>query len=437
MQPISSFDRKSICPKCFKKIDSRFVTKNNSIFLEKICPKHGKFKVKVSSDAAYFNELLKINMPKPRLRSPELVVMPITHACNLHCPICYVDTHAQVDKIPLTQIMQYIDELEKKKVQRINIFGGEPTVRPDLSKIISYVSSRGILPVLFTNGLKLTDISYLKELKKAGLARVFLQFDGFKKSAYKKLRGKEIVEHKMQALQNLRRLCIPTVLEVTVGAGINEDQIYPIIKYAVKHRFIKAASFRSYSYLGSKLDQKHSIDAQKMIHILEKDSANDKKVIKMSDVLEFQKFFLKFSAAGGQPNCIYMNFFAVDRKLNPITNYFDFRSYNKYYEKKNQNNEPPYKNSIKSLLSLTRLFKFSAIPFYLKIAASLPKLLERTQLEDINDEILPITFETQCDSYSYDIDIAKHCRGHDMINGKIMLTGEANIEREQKNCRSN
>jgi uncharacterized radical SAM superfamily Fe-S cluster-containing enzyme len=407
----SEYNRKSICPKCFKEINSKFIEENKKIFLRKRCPEHGWFKVKISSDADYFNELLNIEMPVPKRVAPELVVLPVTHACNLHCPICYVNTHAKVDKIPLEKIKNQIDELSRQRVQRINIFGGEPTVRPDLNKIIFYIKEKKILPVLFTNGIKLTDMRYLKELKDCGLQRVFIQFDGFKSSAYNKLRGKDILDYKMMALENLNKLRIATVLEVTISSGVNEDQIWPIIKYAAKNRFIKAVSFRSYSYLGSKPDKVHSIDAQKMIQIMEKDSGH----IKCKDVLEFQKFFLRFCAAGGQPNCIYMNFFAVDRELNPLNRYFNFES----YKAKN------------GLLGLARLFRLSAFLFYIKIATSIPKLLGGIHLEDLSDEILPITFETQCDSYSYDIDIAKHCRGHDMIEGMIMLTGEANIYREK------
>ncbi len=398
----------SICPECFKELEAEIISENNKVFLTRKCSKHGIFKAKISSDVKYFSSLLEImkTMPEPVPQNPELVVMPVTSGCNLNCPICYVDTHKIQKQLSLDTIKERIDNI---KAQRINIFGGEPTVRRDLPEIISYIRKKRMIPVLFTNGLKLADAEYTLNLKKAGLKRVFLQFDGFKRTAYEKLRGRDILNEKIEALVNLGKLKIQTVLEVTIASNINDDQIYETIKFATSKKFIKAVSFRSYSYLGTKLNKKHSIDAQKMIHLLEEQS---KGKIRVKDILDFNKFFFRYTANKGQPNCIYMNFFAVDRKFNPINKYFRF----------SKNLDP------------ISMFRLSGIPLYFKLAKNLFRIMNKKSLmlEDIDDSLLALTFETQCDSHSYDLNIAKYCRGHDMtLDGKIMLTGEANIFREK------
>ncbi len=45
---------RSICPQCKQVIDAHIVLRGGQVFMQKKCPKHGRFEVLVSSDADYY-----------------------------------------------------------------------------------------------------------------------------------------------------------------------------------------------------------------------------------------------------------------------------------------------------------------------------------------------------------------------------------------------
>jgi 7,8-dihydro-6-hydroxymethylpterin dimethyltransferase len=60
---------------------------------------------------------------------------------------------------------------------------------------------------------------------------LYLQFDGFKRTTYEKLRGKNILEQKLQAIKNLQKYKIPITLVSTIEAGTNDDEIGEIVNF--------------------------------------------------------------------------------------------------------------------------------------------------------------------------------------------------------------
>jgi MoaA/NifB/PqqE/SkfB family radical SAM enzyme len=71
----------------------------------------------------------------------------------------------------LSEIKRILLSYKKKPIV---LFGGEPTVRDDLKLIIKTIKDSGNFPQLFTNGLKLSEENYLKELIKSELTYICL-----------------------------------------------------------------------------------------------------------------------------------------------------------------------------------------------------------------------------------------------------------------------
>ena len=76
----------------------------------------------------------------------------------------------------------------------LQLSGGEPTVRDDLSDVIALGKAKGFPYLqLNTNGLRLAaQGDYAAQLKDAGLDCVFLQFDAVEDAAYTALRGRPL-----------------------------------------------------------------------------------------------------------------------------------------------------------------------------------------------------------------------------------------------------
>jgi pyruvate-formate lyase-activating enzyme len=136
------------------------------------------------------------------------------------------------------------EKLSFYRGKEVILCGGEPTTREDLPELIKVIKKSGNIPVIQTNGLRLADREYLRDLKKAGIMHVHFSFDGFKEEIYEKVRGGRHEYHlKLAALENLVKENIRVSLTSVILKGINEDQIPEIINYTTKIRHIIEIAF--------------------------------------------------------------------------------------------------------------------------------------------------------------------------------------------------
>ncbi len=99
----------------------------------------------------------------------------VTDICDLHCPGCY--RHQIEGHRGISTIKSDIDDLIRlTNCDCIAIAGGEPLGYPDLIEVVSYVASKKVKPMVFTNGLLLTP-GLADDLKKAGLSKIHFHID--------------------------------------------------------------------------------------------------------------------------------------------------------------------------------------------------------------------------------------------------------------------
>jgi MoaA/NifB/PqqE/SkfB family radical SAM enzyme len=223
----------------------------------------------------------------------------ITQRCNSFCKLCFMNSSPIVSKkfdLSLNEIRSIIKKIGKRK--RIVLMGGEPTVREDLPEIIKLIKKSGNYPILYTNGLKLNDIKYVRLLKGAGLKQVIITFDGFDPKVTETLRGSK-GEHllKIMALRNLEAERILTFISMTVAKGVNEDEIKRVIDYAIKsvkrrgvirHVMIYGATItKDGRYLLPKETEMSDIELLRLV-------AKSNKNIKISYLIEFKKLLINF-----------------------------------------------------------------------------------------------------------------------------------------------
>jgi len=268
----------------------------------------------------------------------------ITQKCNSFCKLCFMNSSPIVSKkfdLSLNEIRSILKKIGKKK--RVVLIGGEPTVRDDLPEIIKLIRKSGNYPILYTNGLKLSDIKYVKLLKKAGLKQVIITFDGFNPKVTETLRGSK-GEHllKIMALRNLEAERILTFISMTVAKGVNENEIKRVIDYAIKsvkrhgvirHVMIYGATItKGGRYL---LPKETEINAYELLKLV----ARSNKDIKTTYLCEFKKLlinFYNFSKKIGYPIPIasegFIGFYKVGslRELIPTR---ELKKINKIWEK--------------------------------------------------------------------------------------------------------
>jgi len=91
-----------------------------------------------------------------------------TSMCNLACDGCYRENQKDGHK-PFEQVKHELDIFQQKRNSDcISIAGGDPLLHPKIIEIVRDIKSRGLKPIINTNGHAL-DKNFLIELKSAGV----------------------------------------------------------------------------------------------------------------------------------------------------------------------------------------------------------------------------------------------------------------------------
>lgn len=104
------------------------------------------------------------------------VHLDITYLCNLKCIHCYhpFEEYEKLSEISFDSIVTFIDDLYNLGTMSITLSGGEVLLREDFWKIIEYISEKGMIITIFTNGtlLKKTDFEKINmyNIQKIGVS---------------------------------------------------------------------------------------------------------------------------------------------------------------------------------------------------------------------------------------------------------------------------
>lgn len=178
----------------------------------------------------------------------ECVMVDVTHRCNMTCANCYLPNRVipDMDARWLSSILARLP-----KGTFIRLTGGEATLRKDLPDIIREVRTHGHHPVLLTNGLKLADRAYVRELKRAGLQVTYLSFSGgFDDDLYEAIDEMRCAERKRMAFENLRAEHMFTSLGVILIRGLNEGELRNIWRAVQRSRNVRELHLRSVGAMG-------------------------------------------------------------------------------------------------------------------------------------------------------------------------------------------
>jgi len=245
---------RSFCENCRAIVPVRHVERDNKVYLAKDCPNCGAVETLVSTDAARYYEKRRLCEFEGEARktcslkcmdcdhgfTPKLVLLDATNRCNMNCPICVANLGAM--GFDFNPPIEYFDKIFKAMSKydpkpRIQFFGGEPTVRNDLVDIIKLAKSYRLPARVVTNGIRLANEEYCKELLATGTHLLFA-FDGRHPDIYKKMRGNpRALELKLKALDNVRkhRKSKITVL-CTLGIGVNDAYIGDLLQFFHERR---------------------------------------------------------------------------------------------------------------------------------------------------------------------------------------------------------
>ncbi len=272
-----SYHTQSLCPRCLKLVEARHVAHGNTVYMEKNCPDHGRFKAKVWEGLDLYQTWRRPKIPIEKRFSMTSVqqgcpfdcglcpdhrqhtctaVLDITAQCNLVCPFCFADAgreNAGPDPA-LGDIQKLMEQvMAVSPACNLQLSGGEPSLRDDLPDIVAAAVSLGFAFVqLNTNGIVAgLNPEFALSMARAGLSSVFLQFDGVTDPVYERLRGRPLLKIKQAAIRHFGENGIGVVLVPTLVPGVNDHDIGRILEFALDHApAVRGVHFQPVSFFG-------------------------------------------------------------------------------------------------------------------------------------------------------------------------------------------
>ena len=286
----------SLCPKCVKEvrteilsgerdvsylvdgkpgeISAMIVERDGKLLMVKECDKHGRFEDVMSIDPVFTSRIEKLYpgrdflAPLTTLRNHgtssvkygrgSVLTVDLTNRCNMMCDPCFMDANqvGYVHELEWHEVQQILDDslaIKPRRQMSVQFSGGEPTLSPHFLRAIKYARDVGYFCVqCATNGIKFAqDREFCKQAKEAGLRLAYLQFDGVTNEANSHRKVGNLFDVKQRAIENLHAAGIDVVLVVTVVNGVNNEQVGPIIDFAIANADkITVVSFQPVSFTG-------------------------------------------------------------------------------------------------------------------------------------------------------------------------------------------
>ncbi|HKQ87558.1 MAG TPA: radical SAM protein [Candidatus Acidoferrales bacterium] len=287
----------SLCPECVKEarqaiidgkkdwtdlvhekvgeIKAQIIERDGEVWMVKDCPIHGRCEDMMAVDAKFL-EWIESNFPGrdiPAHNDEKLhnhgsstvrhgrgavLTVDLTNRCNMMCDPCFMDANqvGYVHELSWEEIQEILDNATKIKPRRqmsVQFSGGEPTMSPYFIDAVRYARKVGYNSVqAATNGIEFAKSKeFCKKVFEAGMRYAYLQFDGIGNDANSHRQVGNLFDVKLRAIENMHEAGIEIVLVTTIVNNVNNDQVGPIVKFAMENpKKIAFVSFQPVSFTG-------------------------------------------------------------------------------------------------------------------------------------------------------------------------------------------
>ena len=213
-----------------------------------------------------------------------------TKECNIYCDGCY-SANAKGSHKSLAQVRSDLDVFEKfRQTDAVSVAGGDPLVHPEIVEVVRMIASRGLKPVVNTNGHGLTP-SLLRDMKAAGLAGFTFHVDSLQtRPGWKGASEVELNELRQEYADRVAEVggiscafnstvyekTLPFAPDILEWARRNADKVHVVVfiafRAAIQEQFAYFAGEEQVEVKGltytRAAPQRTDIDAQEIVDVL-------------------------------------------------------------------------------------------------------------------------------------------------------------------------
>ena len=159
----------------------------------------------------------------------------VTDRCNFRCQYCMpeegLDWLKREELLSFEEITRITKILvENYGINSVRLTGGEPTLRANLSDLISMLSELPIEIALTTNGISLDKNAH--NFRSAGLHRVNISIDSLKAERFEEITLRDDMKKVINGIEaSIEAGLSPVKINVVVMRGINDDEIIEFAKF--------------------------------------------------------------------------------------------------------------------------------------------------------------------------------------------------------------
>jgi len=141
----------------------------------------------------------------------------LNRSCNNRCKWCYAQgTSFHQTTMLQPMVMTLINFLSELKVTQVVLIGGEPTLFPNLTKVIQKSLEKGVRPILVTNGRKFCKKEFVRKILDSGLRDITISAKAADEFQYKQLTGADGFGEMLEGIRNLRKVAFSPQLSITI-----------------------------------------------------------------------------------------------------------------------------------------------------------------------------------------------------------------------------
>lgn len=413
----------TVCPVCVRPLDGTVCEVDGDVRLRRTCPEHGQTDFTLSHNAALYRDLERFffavlgkdEAPKGRITNYWVLSTP---RCQMNCAFCQTEVESPVfEPMSLEDLRTVLDRYGEDK---LTLSGGEATLHPHAEDFFKEAHARGLSTQLATNGVMFARREYCEKMAAAYLTEARVSIESFRPNPKLGAYHDAFYARKIEALENLEKTGITTILSPTIFRGVNEDLLVEALEFAKDRPFIKELSVNGFSWVGEgrQMDAAMMIMPDQMMDVLHRRYGSGDR----SEWFELQKMLLAALQLMGVRLCLYtqiMIFVRERDRLAPITDYLDMKRLARALRVWERFANRPYPIRAAAFLAACA---FAARPRSIRLLLPMLRLAAATffaiKIDRYPSALLPVVLNTNCSTLTMDDTVSLQC-----MSGLVFVRG--------------